>query len=115
MTRVKRGVIARKRRKSILKQAKGYRWGRKNKERLAREALLHAGVYAFQHRKKKKGEMRGLWNAKISGALEGNKLSYSKLMHLLKTKNSALNRKMLAEIAMRHPAAFSKIIEAVGG
>src|SRR3989338_4497388 len=112
MTRVKRGAIAIKKRRKILKYAKGYRWGRKSKERLAREALLHAWTYAFQHSKKKKGEFRALWNVKISGALSQGGISYSKFIGALTNKKIALNRKMLAEIAENHPETFKRIIEA---
>ncbi len=112
MTRVKGGVHALKKRRKTLKYAKGYRWGRKNKERQAREALLHAWTYAFQHRKKKKGEFRTLWNAKISGALSGHGISYSKFIGALAKKNIGLNRKMLAEIAEQYPETFKKILEA---
>jgi len=113
MTRVKRGVIAAKRRRKILKYAKGYRWGRKSKERQAREALLHAWTYAFQHRKKKKGEFRALWNAKIGGALSQEGVSYSKFIGALAKKKIGLNRKMLAEIAERHPEVFKKVLAEV--
>jgi len=112
MTRVKRGTIAIKKRRKILKYAKGYRWGRKSKERLAREALLHAWTYAFQHRKKKKGEFRALWNAKINGALSQHGISYSKFIGALANRNIGLNRKMLAEIAEHHPETFKQIVEA---
>lgn len=113
MTRVKRGVGALKRRRKILKYAKGYHWGRKNKERQAREALLHAWTYAFQHRKKKKGEFRALWNVKISGALSREGISYSKFMGALSQKKIGLNRKMLAQIAEYHPETFKKILAEV--
>ncbi|MBI2096683.1 MAG: 50S ribosomal protein L20 [Candidatus Sungbacteria bacterium] len=113
MTRVKGGVHAIKKRRKILKYAKGYRWGRKSKERQAREALLHAWTYAFQHRKKKKGEFRALWNAKINGALSQEGISYSKFIGALARKNISLNRKMLAAIAEEHPRTFQKILAAV--
>ena len=110
MVRVKGGVHALKRRRKTLKYAKGYRWGRKSKERQAREALLHAWTYAFQHRKKKKGEFRALWNAKISGALSNQGMSYSKFINALSKKKIELNRKMLAILAEEHPKIFEKIV-----
>lgn len=113
MTRVKRGVHAAKKRRKTLKYAKGYRWGRKSKERQAREALLHAWTYAFQHRKKKKGEFRALWNTKISGALSQEGISYSKFIGALSKKKIGLNRKMLAEIAEHHPEVFKKVVAEV--
>jgi large subunit ribosomal protein L20 len=111
MTRVKRGVISHKRRERLLKYAKGFRWGRKSKERLAREALLHAWTYSFQGRKKKKGDFRKLWQAKISAALSGQNLPYNKFIHGLKQKKVELDRKILAQLAEHEPKVFEKIIE----
>ena len=113
MTRVKRGVIALKRRRKVLRQTKGFRWQRKSKERAAKEALLHAGRHAFQDRKKKKANFRALWNIKISAAARTEGISYSALVNKLRKANIALNRKALAEIAEKHPAVFKKIVEAV--
>ena len=116
MTRVKRGKISIKRRRKVLKQAKGYRWNRKSKERLAREALLHAGEHAFQDRRKKKRNFRALWNIKINARVrqlaDENVTSYSKLINNLKKSNITINRKMLAELAEHHPEIFKKVIEA---
>ena len=113
MTRVKRGKIALKRRHKILGQTKGFRWQRKSKERAAKEALLHAGVHAFHDRRKKKRNFRALWNIKINAAARDNGLSYSKLMHQLKKSGIGLNRKMLSELAEKHPEAFKKILEEI--
>ncbi len=113
MTRVKRAKIALKRRKKVLRQTKGFRWQRKSKERAAKEALLHAGQHAFADRKKKKGDFRTLWNVKINAATRAEGLTYSKLIDKLKKANVMLNRKMLAEIAEKHPAVFKKIVAAV--
>jgi len=112
MTRVKRGVIALKRRRKVLKAAKGFRWGRKSKERLAREALLHAWSNAFKDRKRKKREFRRLWQSKISAGAKNESMSYSRLIAALKKKNIALDRKILATLAEYHPEAFKKIVEA---
>jgi ribosomal protein L20 len=113
MTRVKKGVNANKTRRKILKQVKGYRFGRSTKERMAYDAIAHAGTYAFAHRKDKKGDFRRMWNVKINAALEEKGLSYSKVIHALKKKDIALNRKMLAELAHNQPAVFDKIIASI--
>lgn len=109
MPRVKRGKTTLKSRKKILKAAKGYKWGRKSKERSAKDALAHAGRYAFAHRRRKKGDMRRVWNVQVNAAARENGVSYSKLMGALKKKQVTLNRKMLAELAEFHPDTFAKI------
>lgn len=109
MTRVKRGTIAHKKRERLLKAAKGFRWGRKSKERAAHEALLHAWSHAFSGRKLKKRENRRIWQTKISAATKERELSYSKFMGALKKKGIILNRKVLSEIAEHHPESFEKI------
>ncbi len=111
MTRVKRGTISLKRRRNILGQVKGYRFGRKSKERMAKEAIAHAGTHAFQHRRKKKGDFRRLWQIKINAASRAKGISYSKLMNGLKKSGITLNRKVLAELAETKPEIFSKIVE----
>lgn len=113
MTRVKRGVMALKKRRKILKYAKGYKWGRKSKERLAREALLHAWTYAFHGRKLRKRDFRRLWQNKIGAAVQAQGLSYSKFINALQKKNIQLDRKILAELAEKKPEAFAKVMEAV--
>lgn len=114
MTRVKKGVHALKRRRSILKQTKGMRHGRSTKERQAKEALLHAGAYSFAHRRDKKSHNRKLWNIKINaGAREQAGLSYSKLIGGLKKANIMLDRKILADLAQNHPEAFKKVLAAI--
>lgn len=111
MVRVKRGTTSLKRRRKILKQVKGFRWGRKSKERLAREALLHAGRHAYVGRKRKKRDFRRLWQTKISAATSAEGLSYSKFIFGLKKKNIELDRKVLAELAERHPKIFKELIK----
>ncbi len=113
MTRVKRGVTAHKRREKLLKAAKGFKWGRKSKERMAREALLHAWSHAFTGRKEKKRNFRALWQTKIGAAAKSSNISYSALMGALKKKNIALDRKVLADLAEHHPGIFAKIAERV--
>lgn len=111
MVRVKRGVIAHKRRKNILKKTKGYRWGRKSKFRAAKDAMLHAGNYAFRDRKAKKREFRRLWQIQISAACKKHHLSYGKFISGLKKNKIELNRKVLAELAQRFPEVFDKIVK----
>ncbi|OGZ54778.1 MAG: 50S ribosomal protein L20 [Candidatus Ryanbacteria bacterium RIFCSPLOWO2_02_FULL_45_11c] len=111
MTRVKRGTISVKRRRNVLKQTKGFRWGRKSKERQAREALLHAGVHRFNDNRKKKRVRRTLWSIKINAGSRINGITYSKLINALKTKHIELDRKILATLAEHHPAIFKQIIE----
>ena len=112
MARVKGGTTSNKRRKNILAQTKGYRHGRSTKKRQAKEAIFHAGKYAFAHRRDKKNDFRRLWNVRINGALDsmGSTVNYSRLMGGLKKKNIAINRKMLAEMAAKSPETFSRIV-----
>ncbi|OGZ44958.1 MAG: 50S ribosomal protein L20 [Candidatus Ryanbacteria bacterium RIFCSPHIGHO2_02_FULL_48_12] len=111
MTRVKRGTISVKRRRKVLKQTKGFRWGRKSKERAAREGLLHAGVNRFQDNRKKKRTARKLWEIKINAAARLHGISYSKLMGALKKASIEIDRKILAELAVKHPKAFEMIVK----
>ena len=113
MTRVKRGTIAIKKRRKVLSQTKGFRWGRKSKERAAREALLHAGVHAFNDRRKKKRDFRKLWQVKINAGARTSGMSYSKLIHALKEAHIDLDRKILAQIAEQHPKTFEILMEKV--
>jgi len=113
MVRVKRGKTANKRRKRLLKLAKGFRWSRKSKYRLAKEALLHAFKYAYRDRKAKKREFRKLWQIQISAAVRPLGFSYSKFIHLLKEKKIELDRKTLATLAKKHAEVFEKIVEKV--
>lgn len=113
MPRVKRGTQHVKRRNNLLKKVKGYKWGRKSKIRLARPAMLKAGVYAFRDRRAKKRTFRKLWNVKINAAARANGTTYSKLIHAMKEKGLEIDRKVLAEIAEHHPAVFTGIVESV--
>jgi large subunit ribosomal protein L20 len=110
MTRVKKGVHALKRRRSVLKQTKGMRHGRSTKERQAKEALLHAGNYSFAHRKDKKSHNRKLWNIKINAGSREHGLSYSKLIDALKKNKIELDRKILANLAENNPKTFAKVL-----
>jgi large subunit ribosomal protein L20 len=115
MARVKRGKIARKRRKNLLKNTKGFRWGRKSKYRAAKEALLHAWTYAFEGRKLKKRNFRRLWQQQISAALKNYELSYSKFINALKKNKIEIDRKILATLAKEKPEIFKEIVKSVKG
>jgi large subunit ribosomal protein L20 len=110
MSRVKRGTNATAKRKKILKYTKGFKWGRKSKERAAKEALLHAWTHAFQGRKEKKRNYRRVWTAKIGIAVREQGLSYSKLIDGLKKANIELDRKILADLAQHQPMIFNQIV-----
>jgi large subunit ribosomal protein L20 len=113
MTRVKRGVIKNKRRKNILVQTKGMRFGRSTKEAQAKEALAHAGAYSFAHRKDKKADARSLWTLRINAAVRPHNLSYSKFIDGLKKKDIGLDRKILSDIAINNPATFDRIVKSI--
>jgi large subunit ribosomal protein L20 len=113
MARVKGGKIANKRRKNVLKMAKGYRFGRSTKEKQAKEAIFHAGNHAYRDRRNKKRSFRQLWTIKINAAVRPLGFSYSKFMDVLKKKEISLDRKVLAEIAENNPESFSRIVEQV--
>lgn len=100
-----------KRRRKTLKYTKGFRWGRKSKERAAKEALLHAWTHAWQGRKQKKRDYRALWNVKISAAVRAHGMSYSRFIGALKKSNIALDRKTLAHIAEHLPNVFASIVK----
>jgi large subunit ribosomal protein L20 len=112
MTRVKKGVHALKRRRSVLKQTKGFRHGRSTKERQAKDALLHAGAYAFAHRRDKKSDNRKLWNIKINAGAREAGVSYSKLIGALKKNKIMLDRKILADLAEHNPKTFAEVLKA---
>jgi len=114
MTRVKKAVHALKTRRNVLKRVKGYRHGRSKKERLAYEAIVHAGAHSFAHRRDKKGVMRRLWNVRINAALrENGGASYSKFIGALKRKNIDLDRKALATLAEKNPESFKRLVSQV--
>lgn len=110
MARVKGGVAAQKSRKNLLSRAKGYRYGRSTKRKQAQEAVLHAGKYAFNHRKDKKTDFRQLWIVRLNAAVRENGLtSYSTFIGSLKKQNIELDRKVLAQFAAEQPEVFSRI------
>ena len=112
MSRVKRNKIAMKRRKNVLKMAKGYRGHRSKTEVGAKVAIKKALWYAFGHRKDKKGDMRRLWNVRINAVLREQGTTYSKFIPILKTKNISLDRKILSDLAQNNSVVFKKIVEA---
>lgn len=101
-----------KRRRNLLRQTKGYMWGRKSKIKLAKVAVLKAGVHAYRDRKRKKREFRRLWNIQINAAVRENGLNYSKFIYGLKKAKIALDRKILANLAEYHPEVFAEIVKA---
>jgi large subunit ribosomal protein L20 len=115
MSRVKRGVNKNKRRKNILAQTKGYRFDRKSKERVAKEAIHHAGVYAFRHRRAKKRDFRNLWTLRINAATRPLGFSYSKFIGALKKSKIALDRKSLAALAKDYPGTFERLTKQLKG
>ena len=110
MSRVKRGTTHVKKRRKLLAKVKGFKWGRKNLIRLAKTAVLKAGVHAYRDRKKKKRVMRGLHNIKINAFVREHGLTYSKFINLLKNKNIELDRKILADLAENNKEILAKII-----
>lgn len=113
MVRVKGGKISLKRRRHLLKYAKGFRWGRKAKYRAAKEALYHAWKYAYRDRRVKKRDLRALWQIQISAACRQAGISYSRFIYGLKKNKIELDRKILSNLAQNHPQIFEKIVEKV--
>ncbi|MDQ3985155.1 MAG: 50S ribosomal protein L20 [Actinomycetota bacterium] len=111
MTRVKRSVAGRKKRREVLKQAKGYYSSRGKHYRAAREQVMHSGVYAFRDRRARKGDFRRLWIIRINAAARQNGISYNKLISGLRAAEVEVDRKMLAELAVSDPKTFSQLAE----
>ena len=109
MARVKTALITRKKHKKILKRAKGYYGAKHYRFRMAKQAVMKSGQYAYVGRKDRKSNFRKLWIARINAAARQNGLTYSKLINGLKKANIVINRKMLAEIAVTDPKAFAEI------
>ncbi len=105
--------MANKRRRNILSQVKGYHLDRSKKKRAAREAIFHAHLHSFAHRKDKKNDFRQLWISRINAALLGHGLKYSRFMKTLKDKDIAVDRKILATLAKDNPSSFNRIVEQV--
>lgn len=113
MPRVKGAVHALKRRRKLLKQTKGFKGGRKNKERLAKEALLKKWTYQFKSRRLKKRDNRALWQIRINAAIRPHGLNYSTFIHRLKKANIQLDRKILSELAVAYPHVFEEILKKI--
>jgi large subunit ribosomal protein L20 len=113
MPRSVNAVASRRRRKKIMKAARGYFGGRSKVYTVAKNAVERAMKYAFKHRREKKRAFRRLWIARINAAVRPLGLNYSRFIHLLDTKKVELNRKVLADLAMNHPAAFNALVERI--
>jgi len=111
--RVKRGVTSHAKHKKIFQANKGYRMTKRRLIRVAKEAYLHAGEYAFAGRRLRKRDFRRLWILRISEAVKQNDLSYSLFMHKLKTANIELDRKMLANLVVEHPDVFAQVVDKI--
>lgn len=109
MARVKRAVHSRKKRREVLEAAKGYYGARSRRYRVAKEQVMHSGVYAYRDRRDRKGQFRRLWIARIGAAARANGLSYSTMIHGLALAGVELDRKILADLAVRDPAAFAAL------
>lgn len=110
MTRVKRGIVVKKRHKRVLKETKGFWGARKNVFKRAKETLLRAMAFAFKSRKLKKRDMRSLFIARIKAGARAHDLSYNKFIHGLKLASINLNRKMLSQLAIFEPNAFAQLV-----
>ena len=113
MVRIKKSKAAHKRRKNLLKHAKGFRWGRKSKYKAAKEALMHAWTYSYRDRRTKKREFRKLWQTRINAFSRELGVPYSRFIHGLKKKGIEIDRKILSDLAENNPKIFEKIIEKV--
>ncbi|MGH7866350.1 MAG: 50S ribosomal protein L20 [Candidatus Dormibacteraceae bacterium] len=111
MARVKRGVVAHRKHKKVLEHNKGYRGSNKLRFRVANEAMLHSLAYAFRDRRQRKRDFRQLWIARINAAARQSGLAYSRFMSGLRQAGIELDRKMLADLAVRDPQAFSRLAE----
>jgi large subunit ribosomal protein L20 len=109
LARVKRSVHAKKKRREVLAQAKGYYGSRSRRYRVAKEQVQHSGVYAYRDRRDRKGQFRRLWIARIGAGARQNGMSYSHLMHGLGLAGVELDRKVLADLAVHDPAAFAAL------
>jgi len=113
MTRVKKGAAAHKHRKHLLKHAKGFKYGRKSKYKLAKDALRHAWTYSYRDRKVKKRDFRKLWQLQINAACRELGLNYSKFIGGLKKKKIEIDRKVLSQLVEKYPVIFKVIVEEV--
>ena len=112
MARVKRSVHAKKKRRQILESAKGYTGSRRKRLRVAKEQVMHSGMYAYRDRRDRKAQFRRLWIARIGAGARQHGLSYSRFVHGLSKAGIEVDRKMLADMAVHDPAAFGQLVEA---
>jgi len=112
MPRVKRAVHGRKKRREIMEQAKGYRGARSRRYRVAKEQVMHSGAYAYRDRRDRKAQFRRLWITRIGAAARGDGMSYSTFVRGLRGAGVELDRKVLADIAVHDPVAFSALVVA---
>lgn len=115
MARVKRAVQSKKRHRAVLEQAKGYYGNKSRSFRAANEQLLHSGQYAFRDRRARKGQFRRLWIQRINAACRQNDTTYSRFIAGLKSAGVQVDRKILADLAVSDPAAFSRLVEVASG
>lgn len=115
MSRVKGGLMSNKRRRNILEQVKGYRFGRGTKKRQARDAIYHAQLHSFAHRKDKKNDFRRLWISRINAALQLHELKYSRFIKALADKQIIIDRKIMATLAKERPESFDRLVTEVKG
>lgn len=113
MTRIKRGVTKHRRHKKVLSQTKTHRGVRHSHFRRAKESLLHALKYSYEHRKERKGDMRRLWNIRINAAAREHGITYSSLIHGMKLADIQVDRKILSDLAIQNPDAFAEIVSVV--
>ncbi|OGZ68095.1 MAG: 50S ribosomal protein L20 [Candidatus Staskawiczbacteria bacterium RIFCSPHIGHO2_02_FULL_43_16] len=115
MTRVKKGASAHKHRKHLLAHTKGFKYGRKSKYKLAKDALRHAWTYSYRDRKVKKRDFRQLWQLQINAAVRPLGINYSRFINGLKKKNIEIDRKVMSQLIAKYPDIFAKIVEEVRG
>jgi large subunit ribosomal protein L20 len=111
MARVKRSVHAKKKRREILEEAKGYTGSRRTRYRVAKEQVMHSGMYAYRDRRDRKAQFRRLWISRINAATRPHGLSYSRFINGLKTAGVEMDRKILADLAVNDPPVFAQLIE----
>ncbi len=111
MARVKRSLHAKKKRREVLGAAKGYRGSRRVRYRVAKEQVMHSGMYAYRDRRDRKAQFRRLWIARINAAVRPHGVSYSRFINGLKASGVELDRKILADMAVHDPAAFASLVE----
>lgn len=113
MTRVTAGITRRRRHKKVLAATKGYRGARRTRFKAAKEAMIHARAYAYRDRRNRKRDFRRLWITRVNAACREAGMTYSQFIKTLKEQDVQLNRKMLAEIAVRHPDAFKNLVDSL--